>query len=374
MAAVRQGGPREWHDATLPKNGGVPDVVSLLHHSTVPLPFARRINLSFWNIGGRGDIGLEANLDHIVEAVSPRGPLACNDVLLLAESKLRDFTLIDAVGLRLHRARTHRDCGGTGSCTLGAACHRRVTILASTMSSIAPSTAMAAPLDSEDVSSAAMAHERRPPWGGLVALMLNEQLRGSYIGISKLGLLTIRVQPRPDPAPHDQHYAPLTVFVVYNPNEHSKCNTIPGSTGALGQSALLMQELQTRVTEAQRRAEHVIVAGDFNARLGAAAIIPTASTADSSDDEDGPPHTFPVRATADSGAQRGARGTMLARVCSALALTPAHGSLPHHAPGCFTSRSVVNPASRGTTEVDYILVPWRSLRAAVPAQCPLALC
>ena len=138
MAAVRQGGPRGWHDATLSKDGGAMGAAGLLRHSTVPPPPAHRINLSFWNIGGRGNIGLEANLDHIIEAVSPGGPLACNDILLLAESKLRDFTLIDAIGLRLHRARTHLDCGGTGSCTLGAACHRRVTILASTMSSIAP--------------------------------------------------------------------------------------------------------------------------------------------------------------------------------------------------------------------------------------------
>ena len=319
---------------------------------------AHRINLSFWNIGGRCGIGLEANFDHIIEAVSPYGPLACNDVLVLAESKLRDFTLIDAFGLRLHRARTHRECGGTGSCALGASCRRRVTILASTMSSILLPGSGEITTTHEDASNATMTRERRAPWGGLVALMLNEQLRGSYIGISKLGLLTIRVQPRASPEPFDA----LTVFAVYNPNEHSRCNTVPASAGTIGQSALLMQELQTRVKEAQRRAEHVIVVGDFNARLGTSAVVPTVLVPDSSDDEDCPPQIPPTRATADCSIQRGARGIMIERVCAALALTPAHGSLPHHAPGFFTSRSVVDPAARGATEVDYVLAPWQSLR------------
>ena len=67
----------------------------------------RPIKTCAWNVGGGWLAGAEANLPHVLDALSHGGPMANIDILILTEAKLQDFTTVRSISQRLHFAASH---------------------------------------------------------------------------------------------------------------------------------------------------------------------------------------------------------------------------------------------------------------------------
>ena len=213
------------------------------------------IRVAAWNIGGGGGIGAEQHFGHVLDAIAPGGALHDHDIVILTESKLRDFSALEHLGRVAHLSHAHdtyaydkkytrsttatrpdmyrttpdivhdttspnvsnpygparqqlpvgkAECDapsydvrrlGRSRCKYNArTCMQRIRTLALTSVNIAH------PSDdprTDSASSAALVDAaRRTPWAGVLVLVLNPTLAVRYESGSKLGLLCIKVSWR----------------------------------------------------------------------------------------------------------------------------------------------------------------------------------
>ena len=350
-----------------------------------PLSSAPPIRIALWNTGGAGILGFEHHVGHIEDAIRPGGPLYSADVLVITEAKLRDGALIPTLGRRLAVAHN------------GGPTRSRLPILFCTALSAAHSTGHDDDDTQLDAADRAMRVSNRRPWAGVLVIVVNPLLRPWNMGGSKLGLLCIKLewrplvarisrqaggaaahsQPAPPPAtpprcpPH-----PLILFALYNPAADSNANKTPREAHLPTHSELLLTELKTRYAEMRRRYDCVLVAADWNMRLGRARHAPRGARGPAGSDATAlrsraelrreRATNFPRRVTEDAcpKSRAAARTTTMARLCREMSVTVAHGSFPHQAAGFMTSGPVAAGGAdrRGAAEVDAFLAPWSALR------------
>jgi len=217
------------------------------------------IRAAVWNIGGGGGIGAEQHFGHVLDAIAPGGALHDHDILILTESKLRDFTTLDYLGRCAHLAHAHRiyaleeyntcptsssymyrppkrqsdvprdatssnvtnpytaapargarqplaggaegDARARGASRAPLRCPYDARTCAQRVSTLALTSANIAhasddPRTDAASSAALVKAARRAPWAGVLVLVLDPTLSVRYESGSKLGLLCIKVSRR----------------------------------------------------------------------------------------------------------------------------------------------------------------------------------
>ena len=188
----------------------------------------RPIRTCAWNVGGGWLAGAEANLPHVLDALSHGGPMANIDILILTEAKLQDFTTVRSISQRLHFAASHN--------------HSPIRCTESDKTCAARCSFFALCTHST----------RSTPWGGVIIAVLNPQLAATYVTSSKAGLLQIRVRWKKDAdGPNGERALshPLDIIATYNAGLASPANTSLRARGRPDLSTTLYSELRARISE-----------------------------------------------------------------------------------------------------------------------------
>jgi len=301
----------------------------------------RPIRTCAWNVGGGWLAGAEANLPHVLDALSHGGPMANIDILILTEAKLQDFTTVRSISQRLHFAASHNH--------IPVRCTESDKTCAARCSFFALCTHMCS--------------TRFTPWGGVIIAVLNPKLAATYVTSSKAGLLQIRVRWKKDAdGPNGERALchPLDIIATYNAGLASPANTSLRARGRPDLSTTLYSELRARISERRLKSERIVQVGDHNMRLGTKRHAPTAAPDDIA--------VYPTRSTADvPSSSAAARTDFFAAYLADTAMTIPHGSnFAHQAAAAATSRPVARSGAAAAAEVDAFVAPWSAVRAAPP--------
>lgn len=300
----------------------------------------RPIRTCAWNIGGSWLAGAEANLPHVLEALSHGGPLANIDILILTETKLQDFSAINNISQRLHFAAFHNH--SPSRCTESdKTCAARCPLFALCTHST-----------------------RYTPWGGVIIATINPQLSGTYVSSCKSGFLQVRVRWKDGADGQNGERAlspPFDIIASYNAGLASPANLALRALGKPDLTTTLYSELRARISERRRLSDRIVHVGDHNMRLGTKRHAPTAAP-------DGIV-LYPNRLTQDVPASSAAARTdFFASYLSDTAMTIPHGSgFPHQAAAVATSRPVSRADAAAAAEVDAFVAPWDAVRTDLPA-------